>query len=46
MRKNRKSFEELVQDNKQELLKDKQAQEKVEKRIEKRNEFKRLTKQS
>ncbi|WP_422392238.1 FbpB family small basic protein [Niallia oryzisoli] len=40
MRKNRKSFEALVQDNKQELLKDKQAIEKIEKRIETRHEFK------
>jgi len=47
MRKNRKSFEALVQDNKQELLKDKQALEKIEKRIETRHEFKaHLTKHS
>lgn len=36
MLKYRKSFEELIKENKQELLKDKQALEKIEKRIEKR----------
>lgn len=40
--KYRKSFEELVQENKQELLNDKQELEKIENRIEKRHELKRL----
>lgn len=39
MLKYKKSFEELVKENKQELLKDKQALEKIEKRIEKRHKF-------
>ncbi|WP_081415168.1 FbpB family small basic protein [Ectobacillus panaciterrae] len=38
-RKYKKSFEELVQENKQKLLNDKQALEKIEKRLEKRHEF-------
>ncbi|WP_081415300.1 FbpB family small basic protein [Ectobacillus panaciterrae] len=42
MLKYRKSFEELVKENKQELLKDKQALEKIEKLIEKRHEFRKL----
>ncbi|MBT2730348.1 FbpB family small basic protein [Bacillus sp. ISL-75] len=42
MRKHKKSFEELIKENKQELLKDKQAIEKIEKRIEKRHEVKKL----
>ncbi|MBT2723313.1 FbpB family small basic protein [Bacillus sp. ISL-46] len=42
MRKYKKSFEELIKENKQELLKDKQAIEKIEERIEKRNEVKKL----
>ncbi|WP_082630528.1 FbpB family small basic protein [Peribacillus muralis] len=42
MRKYKKSFEELVQENKLELLKDKQALENIEKRIEKRHEIKKL----
>lgn len=42
MRKFKKSFEELIKENKQELLKDKQAIEKIEKRIEKRHEVKKL----
>lgn len=37
MRKYKKSLEELVKENKQEILKDKQALEKIEKRIEKRH---------
>lgn len=40
--KYRKSFEELVQENKQELLNDKQELEKIESRIEKRHELKKL----
>lgn len=36
MRKNKKSFEELIKENKQELLKDKQAIQKIEERIESR----------
>ncbi|MFL0497798.1 MULTISPECIES: FbpB family small basic protein [Priestia] len=39
MRKYKKSFEELVKENKQELLKDKKAIDKIEKRIEKRHEI-------
>ncbi|MFL0574185.1 FbpB family small basic protein [Priestia megaterium] len=39
MRKYKKSFEELVKENKQELLRDKKAIEKIEKRIEKRHEI-------
>ncbi|QIZ06968.1 FbpB family small basic protein [Priestia megaterium] len=42
MRKHKKSYEELIKENKQELLKDKQAIEKIEKRIEKRHEVKKL----
>ncbi|MBT2701148.1 FbpB family small basic protein [Bacillus sp. ISL-40] len=42
MRKHKKSFEELIKENKLELLKDKQAIEKIEKRIEKRHEVKKL----
>lgn len=38
MRKHTKSFEDLVKENKEELLKDKQAIEKLEKLIEKRHE--------
>jgi peptidoglycan hydrolase CwlO-like protein len=41
--KQRKSFEELVKENKQELLKDKKAIDKIEKRIEKRHEVIKLT---
>ncbi|MFC3886004.1 FbpB family small basic protein [Bacillus songklensis] len=41
-RKYKKSFKELVQENKQELLSDKQALEKIGKRIEKRHELKKL----
>ncbi|HZG74016.1 MAG TPA: FbpB family small basic protein [Chondromyces sp.] len=37
-----KSFKELVQENRQELLNDKQALEKIEKRIEERHELKKL----
>ncbi|WP_081113439.1 FbpB family small basic protein [Priestia megaterium] len=37
MRKHTKSFEELVKENKQELLKDKKAIDKIEKCIEKRH---------
>ncbi|MCM3770298.1 FbpB family small basic protein [Priestia aryabhattai] len=43
MFKQRKSFEELVKENKQELLKDKKAIDKIEKRIEKRHEVIKLT---
>ncbi|MDY0940671.1 FbpB family small basic protein [Priestia megaterium] len=43
MFKKKKSFEELVKENKQELLKDKKAIEKIEKRIEKRHEVIKLT---
>ncbi|MBY0065018.1 FbpB family small basic protein [Bacillus megaterium] len=43
MFKQRKSFEELVKENKQTLLKDKKAIEKIEKRIEKRHEVIKLT---
>jgi hypothetical protein len=42
MRKHKKSYEELIKENKQELLKDKQAIEKIEKRLEKRHEVKKL----
>ncbi len=42
MRKHNKSFEKLVEENKQELLEDKKALEKIEKRIEKRHEVKKL----
>ncbi|MDQ1005293.1 hypothetical protein QFZ28_005871 [Neobacillus niacini] len=35
----RKSFEELVKENKQELLNDKEVLEKIEMRIEKRHEL-------
>ncbi|MFP5109004.1 FbpB family small basic protein [Neobacillus sp. C211] len=42
MRKHKKSFEELIKENKLELLKDKQAIETIEKRIEKRHEVKKL----
>ncbi|MDQ0862360.1 hypothetical protein QFZ72_005958 [Bacillus sp. V2I10] len=38
----KKSFKELMQENRQELLNDKQALEKIEKRIEKRHELKKL----
>jgi len=41
--KQRKSFEELVKENKQTLLKDKKEIEKIEKRIEKRHEVIKLT---
>ena len=40
--KYRKSFKELVQENKQELLNDKQELEKIEHRIEERLELKKL----
>ncbi|WP_077247464.1 MULTISPECIES: FbpB family small basic protein [Bacillaceae] len=40
--KHKKSLEELIQENKEQLLKDKQAIEKIEKRIEERHELKRL----
>ncbi|MFS8604308.1 FbpB family small basic protein [Priestia megaterium] len=43
MFKQKKSFEELVKENKQALLKDKKAIEKIEKRIEKRHEVMKLT---
>ncbi|QTL47937.1 FbpB family small basic protein [Priestia aryabhattai] len=43
MFKQRKSFEELVKENKQALLKDKKSMEKIEKRIEKRHEVIKLT---
>jgi len=39
LRKYKKPFEELVKENKQELLKDKKAIDKIEKRIEKRHEI-------
>ncbi|MFC0272762.1 FbpB family small basic protein [Metabacillus herbersteinensis] len=38
----KKSFKELMQENTEELLNDKQALEKIEIRIEKRHEFKKL----
>lgn len=41
-RKITKSLEELIQENKKELLNDKQALEKIDKRIEKRHESKKL----
>jgi len=41
--KQKKSFEELVKENKQALLKDKKAMEKIEKRIKKRHEVIKLT---
>jgi Fur-regulated basic protein B len=40
--KYKKTFEELVNENKEELLKDKQTLDKIEKRIEKRHEIRRL----
>ena len=40
--KYKKSLEELIQENKEQLLNDKQAIEKIEKRIEERHELKRL----
>ncbi|MFE3982594.1 MULTISPECIES: FbpB family small basic protein [unclassified Priestia] len=43
MLKYKKSFEELVKENKQELLKDKKAIDKIERRIEKRHEIVKLT---
>ncbi|MED4617234.1 FbpB family small basic protein [Priestia megaterium] len=43
MFKQKKSFEELVKENKQALLKEKKAMEKIEKRIEKRHEVIKLT---
>ncbi|MGG0517585.1 FbpB family small basic protein [Priestia aryabhattai] len=43
MFKQKKSFEELVKENKQALLKDKKPIEKIEKRIEKRHEVIKLT---
>jgi len=41
--KYKKSFEELVKENKQELLRDKKAIDKIERRIEKRHEIIKLT---
>lgn len=41
-RKFKKSMNDLIQENKERLLKDKQALEKIEDRIEKRHELKRL----
>ncbi|MBM7647422.1 hypothetical protein JOC78_000343 [Bacillus ectoiniformans] len=41
-RKSKKTFEELMKENKQELLNDQQALEKIETRIEKRHEIKKL----
>lgn len=41
-RKFTKSLEELVRENKKELLNDKEALEKIDKRIEKRHELKKL----
>ncbi|WP_082677230.1 FbpB family small basic protein [Bacillus sp. FJAT-29937] len=38
----RKTMKELIEENKQELLNDKKAIEKIEKRIEARHELKRL----
>ncbi|WP_082595968.1 FbpB family small basic protein [Niallia circulans] len=43
MLKYKKSFEELVKENKQELLRDKKAIDKIERRIEKRHEIIKLT---
>jgi hypothetical protein len=40
MRRNTKSLEELMKENKMEISNNKQAIEQIEKRIEKRNEFK------
>ncbi|MFK2825347.1 FbpB family small basic protein [Bacillus sp. B190/17] len=40
--KHKKSFEELVNENKQQILNDKIALEKIEKRIEERHELKKL----
>ncbi|MEK4028184.1 MULTISPECIES: FbpB family small basic protein [Bacillaceae] len=40
--KHKKSLEELIQENKEQLLNDKQAIEKIEKRIEERHELKKL----
>ncbi|GLY09444.1 FbpB family small basic protein [Bacillus badius] len=40
--KHKKSLEELIRENKEQLLKDKQAIEKIEKRIEERHELKKL----
>lgn len=40
--KQKKSLEELIQENKQQLLNDKQAMENIEKRIEERHELKKL----
>ncbi|RAS75594.1 FbpB family small basic protein [Priestia endophytica] len=37
--KNKKTFKELVKENREALLQDKQALERIEKRIEKRHEF-------
>ncbi|MBU8733540.1 MULTISPECIES: FbpB family small basic protein [Cytobacillus] len=42
MRKEIKSLKELIEKNKQDLLNDKQAMEKLEKRIEERHTLKRL----
>ncbi len=39
---NKKSFKDLLQENKQELLNDKQAIEKIEIRLEQRHELKKL----
>ncbi|MGF9857645.1 FbpB family small basic protein [Priestia endophytica] len=36
---NKKTFKELVKENREALLQDKQALERIEKRIEKRHEF-------
>jgi Fur-regulated basic protein B len=40
--KYKKPFEELIKENKEELLNDKQALDKIEKRIEKRHEIRKL----
>ncbi|MGC8228166.1 FbpB family small basic protein [Pseudobacillus badius] len=40
--KHKKSLDELIRENKEQLLKDKQAIEKIEKRIEERHELKKL----
>jgi diadenosine tetraphosphate (Ap4A) HIT family hydrolase len=42
MRRHVKSFKELMEENRQELLKDKQLIEKIEKRLEKRHGGKKL----
>ncbi|MEH7180257.1 FbpB family small basic protein [Neobacillus vireti] len=42
MRKEIKSMKNLIEENKKELLNDKKAMEKIEKRIEERHEVKRL----